>query len=350
MQFSSDNWAGASPQISQAVVENSLGFASAYGSNDLDKAVEARFCELFEREVAVLTVATGTAANSLALALAMKPGGIALAYREAHVIEDECGAPEFFMGSGRIEPLDGDLGKISAESLSAALSRYDPPFLHHGRATALTMTQSSEVGTVYRVDEISGLAAMAHAAGLAVHMDGARFANGLVSLGVTPAEMTWKAGIDMLSFGGTKNGCWCAEALVLFDPAMRENAEYLRKRSGQLFSKNRFISAQWMAYFDNGLWLDNARHSNAMAQELAQGIAANRHARLAWTCEANEVFMIAERSTAARLMKAGAKFHEWQRPAFLGDGLSKDEAVYRLVTSFATRRQDVSDFIDALGG
>ena len=123
MQFSSDNWAGASPQISQAVVENSLGFASAYGSNDLDKAVEARFCELFEREVAVLTVATGTAANSLALALAMKPGGIALAYREAHVIEDECGAPEFFMGSGRIEPLDGDLGKISAESLSAALSR-----------------------------------------------------------------------------------------------------------------------------------------------------------------------------------------------------------------------------------
>ena len=348
MQFSSDNWAGASPQISQALVENGAGFASAYGTNELDKAVEARFSALFEREVTVLTVSTGTAANSLALALAMKPGGIALAYREAHVIEDECGAPEFFMGAGRIEPLDGDDGKISSGSLGAALKRFDPPFLHHGRATALTMTQSSEVGTVYRPQEISQLSAMARDAGLAVHMDGARFANALVSLAVTPAEMTWKSGIDMVSFGGTKNGCWCAEALILFDPSLRENAEYLRKRSGQLFSKNRFVSAQWMAYFENDLWLDNARHSNAMAKALAEGIGASDHARLAWNCEANEVFMIANRTTEAKLRTAGAKFHEWNRPAFLKENLAGDEAVFRLVTSFATTNQHVSDFVEAL--
>ena len=344
MQFSSDNWAGASPQISQAVVENSLGFASAYGSNDLDKAVEARFCELFEREVAVLTVATGTAANSLALALAMKPGGIALAYREAHVIEDECGAPEFFMGSGRIEPLDGDLGKISAESLSAALSRYDPPFLHHGRATALTMTQSSEVGTVYRVDEISGLAAMAHAAGLAVHMDGARFANGLVSLGVTPAEMTWKAGIDMLSFGGTKNGCWCAEALLCFKPELVEDFAYLRKRTGHLFSKSRFIAAQFDAYFRDGLWLNLARHANAMAQELAGVVENSANSRLAWPVQANQVYAVMNRDRAAAMLEAGAAFHEWPRPAAHRDVIGKGEGLYRLVTNFSTESAEIEAF------
>ncbi|MEZ5871083.1 MAG: beta-eliminating lyase-related protein [Nitratireductor sp.] len=350
MFFSSDNWAGASPQISQALLDNGSGFASAYGTGEIDKAVEARFCELFERDVAVLTVSTGTAANSLALALAMKPGGIALAYREAHVIEDECGAPEFFMGSGRIEPLDGELGKVSRESLSAALSRFDPPFLHHGRAVALSLTQATEIGTVYRCEEIAALAASAHNAGLKVHMDGARFANALASLDVTPAQMTWKSGVDMLSFGGTKNGCWCAEALVLFNPGEREDAEYLRKRSGQLFSKNRFVSAQWMAYLNDNLWLDNARHANVMAKMLAEGIAASGYARLAWPSEANEIFMIADRATEARLRNAGAKFHEWMQPAFLREKPGNNEAVFRLVASFATTPAHVAEFLAALNG
>ncbi|MFZ1814052.1 MAG: low specificity L-threonine aldolase [Rhizobiaceae bacterium] len=348
MYFASDNCAGAAPQITEALARHSGGFMESYGDSKLDAAVQRSFSELFERDVTVLTVSTGTAANSLALACAMKPGGIALAYREAHVIGDECGSPEFFMGAGRLEPLDGTLGKISMDSLAGNLERLNPPFLHHGRAIALTLTQATEAGTVYTVDEITALADRAKATGLKVHMDGARFANALATLNVSAAEMTWKAGVDMLSFGGTKNGCWCAEALVLFDSAMAEDARYLHKRSGQLFSKNRFVSAQFEAYLKDGLWLDMARHSNAMAQDLADIVRKADTIRLAWEPQCNEVFFLTSRATAERLRKAGATFHEMPAPAFLGP-LDRGEGMFRLVTSFATSRKDTTSFAALLG-
>jgi len=350
MNFASDNWAGAAPQIARALAEGAGGFAAAYGTADIDRAVEARIGEIFEREVAVLAVGTGSAANSLALALAMKPGGIALAHEGAHVIEDECGGPELAMGGGRIEAVGGPLGKIDASLLEAKAARFDPPFVHHGRAVALTLTQATECGTVYTVDEISRLAAMARRIGLTVHMDGARFANALVSLDATPAQMTWKAGIDVLSFGGTKNGCWCAEALVLFDTGKREEAEYLRKRAGHLFSKNRFVSLQFAAYLESDLWLDMARHANAMAQRARDAIRSSNGARLAWGSQANEVFFVASRATETKLRQAGASFHEWHTPGWIEAAPGRDEAIFRIVTSFATTADEVDRFGALIGG
>ncbi|MCB1463363.1 MAG: low specificity L-threonine aldolase [Nitratireductor sp.] len=349
MHFSSDNWAGAADPIATALAEKAGGFMSAYGTGELDRAVEDKFAETFEHDVAVLPVATGTAANSLALALAMKPGGIALAHAEAHVVEDECGAPELMMGAGRIEPVEGALAKIDAGALARHLRRYDPPFLHHGRAVALTLTQATEVGTVYSTGEIAALAGQAKQLGMKVHMDGARFANALVHLDCTPAEMTWKAGVDMVSFGGTKNGCWCAEALVLFDPSLREEAEYLRKRAGQLFSKQRFVSLQFDAYLEGGLWLDLARHANAMADRLRSGIASCGRARLAWPSQANEVFAIMSKQDAERAQGEGARFYEWPAPHWLDDKPGEDEAVYRLVTSFASEADEIDRFAALLG-
>ena len=349
MNFASDNWAGAAEPIARILAEQASGFVPAYGTSELETSLEAKFADIFEHEVAVLPVATGTAANSLALALAMKPGGIALAHSEAHVVEDECGAPELMMGAGRIETVGGAFAKIDPETLETSLKRYDPPFLHHGRAVALSLTQATEAGTVYAVDEIAALSGQAKRLGLKVHMDGARFANALVHLDCTPAEMTWKAGVDMVSFGGTKNGCWCAEALVLFDPSLREEAEYLRKRAGQLFSKQRFVSLQFDAYLEGGLWLDLARHANAMADRLRSGIASCGRARLAWPSQANEVFAIMSKQDAERAQGEGARFYEWPAPHWLDDKPGEDEAVYRLVTSFASEADEIDRFAALLG-
>ncbi len=344
MYFGSDNWSGCTPKINEALAKASFGAVPAYGASEIDKRAEARFAEIFERECAVLFVATGTAANSLALALTMKPGGIAIAHQGAHVVEDECGGPEFMMGGGRIETVGGANGRIDPQGLSAKLKNFDPPFLHHGRATALTITQATECGTVYSVEEIGALSEQAKRIGLGVHMDGARFANALVHLDVSPAEMTWKAGVDMVSFGGTKNGCWCAEALVVFDPGKRQEAEYLRKRSGQLFSKSRFIAAQFNAYLDDDNWLTTARHSNGMAARLSAAIQRSASVRLAWESQANEVFMVAGKQTEDRLRQAGAHFYEWHTPDWMVKKPGASEAVYRLVTSFATTDEEVERF------
>ncbi len=343
MIFGSDNWAGAAPQISAALAEHSAGMARAYGDSDLDARVEATFAELFQHEVAVFFVGTGTAANSLAMAAVGRPGGMALCHRGAHMAEDECGGPELFMAGGRLVLLDGAVGKIDPDGLKKELARFDPPFLHHGRATALSLTQSTEVGTVYSIEEIRRLADMARALSLPVHMDGSRFANALVHLDVSPADMTWRAGVDMVSFGGTKNGCWCAEALVFFNTDLAADMAYHRKRAGHLFSKSRFIAAQFAGYFADDLWLDLARHSNAIAERLRKGIDASGKARLAWPSQANEVFFIAAEGVAESLQAAGAAFHRWPMPHDV-----EGEAIYRLVASFASTEDDADRFIEAL--
>ena len=258
------------------------GFDPAYGSGEHDKRVASRFNEIFEREVAVFFVATGTAANSLALASVARPGGVSFCHREAHIVEDECGAPEYLSGGSRLYAVDGALGKIDPVRLKTAIAHFPPAFVHAGQPAAISITQATEIGTVYSLDEIDTIAAIARENDIPLHMDGARFANALVSLDVSPAEMTWKRGVDMLSFGGTKNGCWCAEAVVLFDPAKARDFAFYRKRAAQLFSKSRFIAAQFEAYFKDDLWLDTARHSNGLGGKLAAALMASNHARLAW--------------------------------------------------------------------
>jgi threonine aldolase len=349
MFFASDNWAGAHPAIAAHLSANAGGFSAAYGDGTLDKAVYQRFSEIFEREVAVFFVATGTAANALSLTAYNKPGGISFCHRESHVIEDECGAPEYFSGGSRLHAVDGALGKMDPANLEAALNRLTPEFVHAGRPMAVSITQSTEVGTIYELDAIAAISAIAKRHSVPLHLDGARFANALVALGATPAEMTWKRGVDVVSFGGTKNGCWCAEAVVLFDLDRARELAFLRKRAAQLFSKSRFIAAQFDAYFQSDLWLDNARHSNAMASRLAKAIEAAQRARLAWAPEANEVFAIMDKNEAEKLQGAGAAFYDWHLPVNFGQALGPNEALYRFVTSFATTVEEVDRFADHIG-
>jgi len=351
MIFASDNWAGAHPKVTASMATHSGGFATAYGTSELDKEVADTFSEIFERDVAVFYVGTGTAANSLALTLASKPGGVAFCHSEAHCTEDECGAPEYFSGGGRLARVQGKLGRIDPAELKTEIARYPAAMLHHGRPTAVTITQSTEIGTVYSLDDIRAISAICREEGLPLHMDGARFANGLVSVGATPAEMTWKAGVDMLSFGGTKNGCWCAEAIVLFDKEKAVEMAFIHKRAAQLFSKARFISAQFAAYFEEGLWLETARHSNSLGARLAGHIRASRsnRIRLAWEPQANEVFAIMSGAEQERLTKKGVVFHTWATPRDFAGPLADDETICRFVTSFATTVEDVDRLGDLLG-
>lgn len=349
MIFASDNWAGAHPSIAENLARHATGFTSAYGSGDLDKRVEARFSEIFERDVAVFFVATGTAANSLSMAAFARPGGVAFCHREAHMIADEGGAPEFLADGTRLCPVDGLEGRIDPARLRSEIARYPAAFVHSGQPAAVSITQASEIGTVYSLDQIATIAAIAHEEGLPLHMDGARFANALVSLDATPAEMTWKRGVDVVSFGGTKNGCWCAEAVVFMDPGKARDFPFIRKRAAQLFSKSRFISAQFEAYFADGLWLDIARHANAMTARLAGLIEASPHARLAWRPQANELFPIIADPVVKTLQEAGVAFYPWHPPHGYAEGIGGGETLCRLVTSFATTKQDVERFGELIG-
>lgn len=348
MFFASDNWSGAHPKIAESLSKHAAGYASAYGTSDQDKQIEAQFNAIFEREVSVFFVATGTAANSLALASVAKPGGVTFCHYDAHVTADEGGAPEFLTGATRLLPVEGANGKMDTEALQKALSHFDVPSVHHGRPMAVTVTQATEAGTVYTLDELDRIATIAKSKNLPLHMDGARFANALVSLGVSPAEMTWKRGIDILSFGGTKNGCWCAEAIIFMNPDMAEEMPYIRKRSAQLFSKTRFISAQLEAYLEGDLWLEMASHANRMADRLRAGLQSKNTTRLAWDTQANEVFAIIDKTSAEHAKANGARFYDWlvprERPQLIGES----ETLVRLVTSFATTETEVDQFIEVV--
>ncbi|WP_192357130.1 threonine aldolase family protein [Mesorhizobium mediterraneum] len=350
MNFASDNWAGAHPSIAAGLSAHAGGFSTAYGDGALDQTVYQRFNEIFEREVAVFFVATGTAANSLSLTAYNKSGGISFCHRESHVIEDECGAPEYFTGGSRLYAVDGALGKIDPNDLDRAVGRFAPEIVHSGRPMAVSITQSTEVGTIYTLNEIARISAITKHHKLPLHMDGARFANALVALDTTPAEMTWKGGIDILSFGGTKNGCWCAEAIVLFDLDRARELAFLRKRAAQLFSKSRFVAAQFEAYFKDDLWLDTARHANAMTARLAALIEDSPSARLAWLPQANEAFAVMKKAEAERAQVAGAAFYDWHKPHDFDGHIGADEALYRFVTSFATTTEEVDRFGQLIAG
>jgi threonine aldolase len=342
MNFASDNTAPVAPAILDAIVQANAGFARGYGNDDWTAGVEQRLSEVFEREVAVFLVPTGTAANALALAQVTPPWGVVFCHAQSHIATDECGAPEFFGGGLKLAGLPGDDGKIAPETLAAALAGYGDHSPHQMVAAALSLTQASEVGTIYRTDEIARLSEIAHARSLAVHMDGARFANALVRLNTTPAQMTWQSGIDVLSFGATKGGALAAEAVVVFDPARAAFFGERRKRAGHLVSKHRFIAAQMAAYLAGDCWLALARHANAMADRLAQGLKSVGVAPV-WPVEANLVFVVLPRALDARLKAAGADYYV--RPSQNLD-LGADQVLVRLVTSFATEEAEIERFVN----
>jgi threonine aldolase len=312
-----------------------------YGNDDVTRAVERRIGEIFERAAAVFLLPTGTAANALALAHVSPPWGVVLCHAESHIATDECGAVEFFGGGLKLAGLPGESGKIAPQPLKKALAGYGGHSPHQMIPSALSITQASEAGTIYRTDEIAELAEIAHARSLALHMDGARFANALVRLNASPAQMTWRAGVDVLSFGATKGGALAAEAVVVFDPARAAYLGERRKRAGQLLSKHRFIAAQFLAYLADDYWLTLARHANTKADRLAAQLAAVG-LRPVWPVEANLVFAVLPRALDAKLRRAGASYYV--RP---NDGLAvgTDNVLVRLVTSFATKDEDIERFV-----
>jgi len=344
MFFASDNWAGAHPKIVANIAKHANGFLQAYGDSELDRAVRRRFNDIFEQEVAVFFVATGTAANALSMTACNRIGGVAFCHSEAHMTVDEFGASGFYTGGARMSPIAGRLGRLDVKALDAAIARYAADFAPAGQPMAVTITQATEVGTVYSLDEISAVAEVCRRHGLPFHMDGARIANGLAALDTSVAEMTWKRGVDIVSFGATKNGCLMADAIVVINPDLGRDLPILRRRAAQDFSKARFVSAQFEAYLADGLWLEMARHANAMATRLARAFAESSHARLAWQPQANEVFAILPDRQRERLREKGAAFHPWGTPLSFDDELAGDETICRFVTSFATTVEDVDRF------
>lgn len=322
MNFMSDNVTGAAPEILDAVVKANAGTAPSYGNDDWTRRLTQRLSDLFERDVAVFPVATGTAANALSLAALTPPWGSIYCHAEAHIHCDECGAPEMFTGGAKLVTLPGDHGKLTPDTLSAALDRVHKGVVHAVQPASLSLSQLTECGTAYSPAEVAALTAVARHHGLRVHMDGARFANAVSSLGCSPADITWRAGVDVLSFGATKNGALGAEAVVFFDRELSENFGYRRKRAAHLFSKMRFLSAQLEAYLDDGLWLRLAGHANRMAMRLADGLCNLPGAHLAHPVDGNELFVALPEPVIAGLEAAGFGFYRW------------DGHVVRLVTAW----------------
>ncbi|MBL8807757.1 MAG: low specificity L-threonine aldolase [Rhodospirillales bacterium] len=336
MNFASDNTAPMHPRVLAALERANAGAAMPYGNDPLALGVERKIADLFGRDCAVFLVSTGTAANALALAACCPPWGSVYCHPEAHVDDDECGAPEFYTGGAKLVGVEGAHGRIAAADLDAALAGAGKGVVHHVQPAVVSLTNASEAGTVYTPAHTGALAEVAKRHGVRLHVDGARFANALGTLGCTPAAATWQAGVDILSFGGTKNGCMAVEAIVVFDKALAETLAFRRKRAGHLFSKMRFLAAQMDAYLEGGLWLDLARHANDAARRLAEGLGRLKGAALVHPVEANEVFIDLPEAAIAATEKAGYRSYRW-----LGPGTQR----LRLVCAWSTRMEDVDGFV-----
>lgn len=348
MHFASDNTSGVAPQIMAALNAANAGHVPSYGADAVSEAAVARIRTLFEApEASVYFVATGTAANALSCAILTRPWQAVFCHREAHIEVDECGAPEFFTDGAKLVLVEGEHGRMSAGALMQTIATTGPGGVHHIQRGMVSLTNATEAGTLYAPDSVGEIAAVAQAYGLPVHMDGSRFANALAALGCTPAELSWKAGVDVLSLGGTKNGCMGVEAVVIFDPERAWEFELRRKRAGHLFSKSRFLAAQMLGYLGGGLWLEMAGHANAMAARLSEGILGVPGASLLHPTEANEVFAVLPRLVHARLRKAGAEYYFWpDDPA--PEGPADEMIAARFVCSWATTGAEVDTFLSLI--
>ncbi|SDF45753.1 L-threonine aldolase [Limimonas halophila] len=340
MSLRSDNAGPVAPAIMAAMAAANQEAAAPYGDDPYTKSACARVRDLFETpEAAVVPVATGTAANALGLAAMAPPWGVILAHADAHIDTDECGAVPFYTHGARIHRIPGDEGKLTPEAVRAVLAELSPPEVHHMPPAALSLTNLTEAGTRYTPEEVRALAAVAREHGLPVHMDGARFANAVAACGCTPAELSWRAGVDMLTFGATKNGAMAAEALVVFEPALAATLGYRRKRGGHLWSKGWYLGAQLDAYLDDELWLANARNANAMAARLADGLGRLAGVRLVHPVEGNIVFAAISERAADCLAEQGWVFNESRHD---------EAAVIRLVAGFTTTPAEVDAAITAV--
>lgn len=337
MNFASDNTAGIAPGIFRALARaNEAPAAMPYGNDDWTRRLEKSLAALFETRLAAFPVATGTAANALCLSLATPPYGAVFCHELAHAEGDECGAPEFFTGGAKLVKLPGDGAKISPETLDRAVRALHPGTVHHVQPAAVTITNITELGTAYTPEEVAAIARVCRRHRLVLHMDGARFANAVAALGCSPAALTWRAGVDLLSFGATKNGAMAAEAAIVFAPALAASLPFRRKRAGHVFSKHRFLSAQLEAYVAGDTWLKLARHANRQARRLAQGLARLPGVAIAHAPAGNLFWATLPARMADALQRRGFVFYRQGDPK---------RPTVRLVASFATRPAHVDLFL-----
>ena len=346
MNFASDNAGGVHPRIMAALAAANDGHVPAYGGDRITRAAQDLLREVFDApDAAVHFVPTGTAANALSLSLLAPGWGKVFCHQDAHIQTSETGAPEFFTGGAKLITVQGTGGKITPEALTEALILNGRDSVHAGQNVALSLTNATEWGTVYDVEEVAALTDIAHAQGMACHMDGARFANALASLDVAPSDLTWRAGVDILSLGGTKNGCMGVEAVLIFDPALSDEFEFRRKRGGALVSKHRFLAAQVLAWLEGDLWLQMARHANAMAHELALGLSRLPGVRINQRVDTNAVFATVPRELYSRARAAGMSVHLWPHTQ---DEAGDEPLSIRMVCGWDTRLEDVTGALAVL--
>ena len=339
--FRSDNETPIAPAMLEAIIEANQGTAYAYAEDDWSEKLDHAFSELFQTEAMVIPVSTGTAANSIALATVTPPWGSVFCHSGAHILNDECGAPEFFGNGFRLVGVEGEFAKLTPAALKAAYIQREGHGVHSNTASCVSITQATEGGSIYSIDEVTALSKLAHDLGMKMHMDGARFGNAIASLGCHPADVTTRAGVDMLSFGASKNGCMAAEALVIFNqPELRETAERIRKRSGHLLSKMRYVSAQLLAYIKDDQWLKMAQHANGQAAKFARAVEAHPQAKLEFPVEGNEVFVRWSAKGFKELEAKGIDFLMWPG----ADDLA------RFVFGHSTSDAEVEELVVALKG
>lgn len=338
MNFKSDNASGVSPEIIAALQSLGDGYASPYGDDELTERLNKRFIDIFENDqLSSFPIVSGTAANALSLSVMSPPYGSVYCHRHAHINTDECGAPEFFTGGAKLVALDGVEGKLHAPDLEKVLAEAGRGVVHRSQPSVVSLSQTTEHGTFYSCEEIAAIADVTHFYGCKLHMDGARFANAVVGSCESAANNSWKSGVDVLSFGASKNGVMSAEAVLFFDAELAESFPYRCKRAGHLVSKMRFLSIQLLAYLDDSLWIKNALHANAMTSSLYEGLAEVAGVNFVYPVQANEIFVILPNQVTVDLRENGFEFYDW--PA-------GGEGCIRLVTSFMTKSEDVERFVD----
>jgi threonine aldolase len=349
MQFGSDNHTGASRAVLEMILKANDGHTPGYGNDAWTARAVQALREVFECELDAYFVGTGTAANCLALSCLVQPWEVVLCHDEAHILADESTAPELFTGGARLQGISLGADKITPAHLQRYLALAGKSVPHNPRARALSLSQAAENGLVYSPDELKVLCTLAHEHGLLVHMDGARFANAVAAQDCAPADLTWRAGVDVLCLGASKNGALAAEAVLFFKPALGAQFADRRKRAGHLLSKGRFYGAQFAGWLEDGHWLDLARHANAQARNLAAVLQAHEAVSLAWEVAANEVFAVMPAALLKHLQAQGVVCYEWPRRAG-PDGLAlrDDQVVSRMVTSFVTQDADIAAFAGVL--
>ncbi len=350
MIFGSDNQAGASDKVLASITEAYRGSAhDAYGADSITAAGAAAVCEALDTDAEVFFVSSGTAANMLALSAMVDPWGGVVCHHQAHILLDESTGPALFTGGAAVLPVPEREVRLTPAQLDDMITRLPSDAPHNVKAQAFSLTQANECGQVYSVDEIRALNETAKSHGLSVHMDGARFANAVAALDVHPSELTWKAGVDVLCLGASKNGAVAAEAIVFFDSTLAKDFEYRMKRTGHLTSKARLYGAQFSAWLDSDHWLELGRNANEMANTLRSTIGELDGVRLAWDCQSNETFVVFDKALFASLLDAGVSMYDWYPNAMPPSGeLAEDEQLARMVTSFATTGDDIHAFAECV--